>query len=274
MYNVENWATMMTDKELESFERTLIFDKVDKAKIDTIHRNLLKYTLGLSKSCPNMAIYGDCGETPISMKGYKLMLDYWKRLNTLPESTLVKKALRENINLRTNWIRTIEKLLVTFKLIEVENYQKFKLASKVNTKTYFKLIWEDKIKNENQSRLNFYQKLNNTFSPAKYIDIPCFKLRSTIAKLRCSNHCLEIEKGRHQNIKREDRICKVCKDKQVEDEEHFLFKCKQYAQLKRKYLITEQNAVDIMNTTDQGNLAKYLVSAFNLRRDIDDTTKK
>ena len=55
LYNVENWATM-TDKELESFERTLIFDKVDKAKIDMIHRKLLKYTLGLSRSCPNMAI--------------------------------------------------------------------------------------------------------------------------------------------------------------------------------------------------------------------------
>ena len=52
-----------------------------------------------------MAIYGDSGETPISMKGYKLMLDYWKRLNTLPESTLAKKALRENNNLRTNYRR-------------------------------------------------------------------------------------------------------------------------------------------------------------------------
>ena len=274
LYNVENWATM-TEKELESFERTSIFDKVSNAKIDIIHRKFLKYTLGLSKSCPNMAIYGDCGETPISMKGYKLMLDYWKRLNILPESTLAKKALRENINLRTNWIRTIEKLLVTFKLIEVENYQKFKLESKVNSKTYFKSIWEDKIKNENQSRLNFYQKLNNKFSPAKYIDVPCFKLRRTIAKLRCSNHCLEIEKGRHQNIAREDRICKVCKDKKVEDEEHFLIKCKQYAQQKRKYQIIEQDAVDIMNNTDQNNLAKYLVSAFNLRRDIlDDINKK
>ena len=75
-----------------------------------------------------MAIYGDCGETPISIKGYRLMLDYWKRLNTLPESTLAKKALWENINIKTNWIRTIEKLLATFNLTEVENYQKFKLA--------------------------------------------------------------------------------------------------------------------------------------------------
>ena len=268
LYNVEIWATM-TDKGLKKFNDTDLFNNVDKCKIDTIHRKLLKYTLGLSKSCPNMAVYGDTGEIPLSIKGYRLMIDYWNRLTTLPESNLAKKALLENINIRTNWVMTIEKLLKTFKFTNIPNdNQKFKLASKVKTKSYYTSLWETKIKNEDLSRLNFYQKIKYDFTPAKYVDLPSFNMRKTIAKLRCSNHCLEIEKGRHRNILKEDRYCNICTGKQIiEDEEHFLTKCNLYEDLKTKYQITSDNAADIMTTRDQRNLAQYLICAFNLRRD-------
>ena len=265
LYNVEIWATM-TDKQLNTFAGTDLFNYVDNSKTDVLHRKLLKYVLGVSNSCPNMAIYGDTGEIPISIKGYRLMVDYWNRLNTLPESNLAKKALIENINIRTNWIMTIEKLLKTLDLIETHDSLKFKQISKVNTKTYYKMLWETKITNESSPRLIFYQKLKNSFTPATYIDLPCFNLRKNIAKLRCSNHCLEIEKGRHRNIPREERICNTCTDKIIEDEDHFLSKCKFYEQLRSRYQITS-GAIDIMNTTDQTNLAKYLICAFNLRKD-------
>ena len=65
-----------------------------------------------------MAVYGEIGETPLSLKGYRLMLNYWNRLSNLPNESLLKKALLENTNLRTKWIQTIEKLIKTFNLIE------------------------------------------------------------------------------------------------------------------------------------------------------------
>ena len=100
-----------------------------------------------------MAIHGDTGEVPLSIKGYKLVLDFWNRLNTLPETNLAKKALRENVNILTNWIMTIEKLLHTFNLTEItDNNQKFKLALKTNTKNYYKSLWETKIKIEDLTR--------------------------------------------------------------------------------------------------------------------------
>ena len=108
----------MTDKELETFTEINVFDKVNNSKTDILHRKFLKYTLGLSKSCPNMAIHGDTGEVPLSIKGYRLMLDYWNRLNNLPETNLAKKALKVNVKIRTNWIMTVEKLVKTFNLVE------------------------------------------------------------------------------------------------------------------------------------------------------------
>ena len=123
------------------------------------------------------------------------------------------------------------------------------------------------MKRQDQSRLEFYQKLQVNFTPAKHIDLPSFKIRKTIAKLRCSNHCLEIEKGRHRNIPREDRICNMCTDKVVEDEEHFLTKCTSYGHMKMKYEVSVDSAVDFMIYTNQKNLAQYLISAFNFRKE-------
>ena len=60
LYNVENWATM-TNKGLRTFTETDLFDNSTNSKADIIHRKALKYILGLSKSCPNMAIHGDTG---------------------------------------------------------------------------------------------------------------------------------------------------------------------------------------------------------------------
>ena len=53
--------------------------------------------------------------------------------------------------------------------------------------------------------------------------------RVALAKLRLSDHCLMIEKGRHRRPKldRNLRFCPFCPG-QVEDEEHFLTQCMGY----------------------------------------------
>ena len=57
----------------------------------------------------------------------------------------------------------------------------------------------------------------------------------------------------------------MCTDKAIEDEDHFLSKCKAYEQIRKKYHIIDYNTTDIMNTSNQKNLAFYLMSAFELR---------
>ena len=48
--------------------------------------------------------------------------------------------------------------------------------------------------------------------------------KSWYARFRISAHNLAIEKGRHQNIPLNERICKLCK-LEIEDEIHFLLQC-------------------------------------------------
>ena len=51
--------------------------------------------------------------------------------------------------------------------------------------------------------------------------------RKILCKMRVSDHFLYIvERGKYTRIKKENRICKFCDLKEVEDEFHFLFRCK------------------------------------------------
>ena len=61
---------------------------------------------------------GDTGKIPLMMKGYRLMVQYLNRVTNLPNESLAKKSLFENIELKTNWIATIEKLINYFNLSE------------------------------------------------------------------------------------------------------------------------------------------------------------
>ena len=137
LYNTENWSTL-TDKELTKYDNKSIFSHILTSKCDVTHRKLLKSILGVSRSCPNLAIYGETGEIPISMKRYRLTLNFWHRVTNLPDTSLAKKALLENIALRTNWIKTIEKLINTFNLADkTGNHNKFKTATKYALETGF-----------------------------------------------------------------------------------------------------------------------------------------
>ena len=129
LYNVENWSTL-TDKQLEKLTGDNIFDYIDKSPLDTLHRKLLKYILGVNKSSPNFAIYGDTGETPSTIKGFTLMVNFWHHLNNLPETSLAKLALKESIEIRTNWLKTVEKIINIFNLSDITENPCFKYLSR------------------------------------------------------------------------------------------------------------------------------------------------
>ena len=266
LYNVENWATF-TDKEIRNATNETIFADLGN-KTDILHRKFLKFLLGTTKSCQNMMIYGETGEIPLSLKGFRLMVNYWHRLTSLPDHTLAKKAFLENIYLRTNWIITIEKLMNWYNLTNtIDCSSKFKNASHNNSRSKFIEAWNNSVNEPNMAKLQFYGKIKNEFILEKYLDTLNFKERQAITKLRCSDHQLEIERGRYNGIMRSERTCRLCQNNDIESEEHFLMDCTFYDYLKVKHkLIGMNNVIDFMNILDPGALGKYLIEAFEIRQ--------
>ena len=106
-----------------------------------------------------------------------------------------------------------------------------------------------------------------------YLKIPGFQQRRHISKLRCSDHALEIVKGKHKKgntrTLANERICTLCKNGQVEDEEHFLLKCDAYKSLRTKHKFEHFTEVlAFFNEENPSTFAKYLIEGFKTREKI------
>ena len=62
------------------------------------------------------------------------------------------------------------------------------------------------------------------------------KFRKALTCLRLSSHDLLIEKKRHVNLPRHQRLCTYCDSEEIEDEFHFTLKCPFYSEIRQKYL--------------------------------------
>ncbi len=86
--------------------------------------------------------------------------------------------------------------------------------------------------------MELYLHLKRDYKPAEYLScVKDHKLRKTLTKYRLSDHCLAIERGRHRQRwqPREQRLCSLCSQKELETEEHFLLHCDYYHNIRAAY---------------------------------------
>ena len=110
-------------------------------------------------------------------------------------------------------------------------------------------------------KLITYRLFKQNFNFEPYLIMLNFKQRQALTKLRIGNHRLEIELGRHKHIKAADRICKICKDG-VEDEPHFLFKCKNFENIRKPYLETIYTLCPNLKTCDNENICIWIIIVY------------
>ena len=124
---------------------------------------------------------------------------------------------------------------------------------------------------EDGCKLRFYKQFKTEPGREPYLDlINNYHLRQTITKFRCSDHRLEIELGRHNKTKLEERICKICHGP-IESEIHFLTECPLYRKFRIKYLgldIRESwmNIIQCKDIDTAYNLANFLNKSSELRK--------
>jgi hypothetical protein len=90
--------------------------------------------------------------------------------------------------------------------------------------------------------------------------------RKLLCKMQVSNHFLEIERGRYTRIKKENtRICKFCDLKEIEDEFHFFFRCKNNHTL-RNILYKDINGICLkFNEYDRAKKLQLILSSQIMR---------
>jgi hypothetical protein len=94
------------------------------------------------------------------------------------------------------------------------------------------------------------------------MSLPGEQLRQLI-RFRVGSHDLPIEKGRRQNIARQDTLCVKCDLHAVCDEHHVVFECPHVEVLRQQFaeLFTDdtRDMQSFMWQSEQRTLAKFLV---------------
>ena len=206
-------------------------------KIDSVQNKAIRLYLGVHAFAPNLAIQGDMGWVSSRTRRRIEIFRYWNTLVKMNENRIPKKILmweREKRGL--NWSSEVKNMLLELgregvfynneiiNLTEIKNIlcEKEKEAWKCNVVSVPKL----------RSFILFKKEM----SPEPYI----FKVinrghRSILAQLRCGILPLRIETGRFQNIPPEFRLCLLCNQNCTEDENHFLFNCPFYEDLRQVF---------------------------------------
>ena len=88
----------------------------------------------------------------------------------------------------------------------------------------------------NSPRLESYCIFKHNYNNELYLScIKESKYRIALARFRTPSHNLSIEKDRHINLTRDQRLCKSCNMKTIESEYHFLLVCPMYRELRLNY---------------------------------------
>ena len=82
-------------------------------------------------------------------------------------------------------------------------------------------------------KLHIYANIKQSYKRENYCHVNMKRSqRALIAKLRLGILPIRVETGRYNSIKREERLCLVCNNGDVEDEQHDMFYCKVHSEIR------------------------------------------
>ena len=268
-----------------------IWSKTIHDCIESLQLKYLKRLLGVGRNTPSQAVRGDCGRHNVFVYCTIKYVKYWFKMLAQNESSLLHscyKMLYEYCeNGRNNWATGIKQVLTTcgFGFVwdnqGVPNVKEFMKSLETRLKDCDIQEWT--ASKFNISKLRYYNMYKTVFEIEPYLlSKMSRKHKKVLAKFRMANHVLEIEKGRHNNVPIEDRLCQICGIMSnriaIECEYHVLFECNAYHDLREMFSnncplfeSSLYNFVYVMKCQREEHmlsLANYLFKLFQLRSSL------
>ena len=208
---------------------------------EKLQREMGKRILRLKVSTNNEVVLGELGWWKMKARRDMIRLRYWRKLVNMGKERLPRIAYEGE--LRTggeNWASHIEKLLRELELEEhwekqevEESESKWNAMLKTKLQKREERKWRKKV--ESMDKLRTYRTIKTKLKSEEYLKIDDEEGRKQMARIRSGTNDLRIETGRHEGLDREARKCWFgCGE--VEDEEHFLMKCKMYGDLRSDFI--------------------------------------
>ena len=217
--------------------------------MEKCHLKYLRFSLGVSKKAPKLAVYGETGRYPLLLEAILNSIKYLQRLTNLSENSnaLLRKAFEECKKLKStkSWYSNLYELLhlagIPINELGIQNTRGIILEIKRFIQNNFFRSWRDELfcdsrSGEHGNKLRTFRTFKNTFAKEEYLNVCHNKVhRQRLSALRLSCHKLQIEKDRYVSKNRlppELRLCKLCDRGECEYEFHFVMKCPEYDPLR------------------------------------------
>lgn len=218
--------------------------------MDKIQRKYIKWILGLEKVTPNYIVEDECKLVNISLRGLKRAIKYEVRTKNSNKKALVEcMNIMEEVEKEEKKGRWEEKRRRTLEWAGIKEGELKERREKGEIQEVVRWMGEKiigKIEKERMEKLGKF-KYNRDYIEIRGKEIPRYledrrksKERSMIARFRVGNEM----KARHW-MKEEDRLCRVCREKE-ESMEHIFYECRETAGGNQMILNEEGKGVEQM----------------------------
>ena len=246
----------------------------DNNPVENLFSSFCKQLLGVQKQTTNVGVLLELGEIPLVTLAQRNAIKNWVRIVTnenCNENIInsYQTAILENLPWSTNVEKKLTEIGMRDLFISEDRNSHLKAFQRL-----VDIFNQESLTNiqRNDGKLRTYGLLKTQPGFENYLtDIKSVKERTALTKIRLSNHSLMIEKGRHQKLDKNQRFCPFCPDV-VEDEIHFLLKCKTYHNLRRVFLADAEKDIsvlpqqsDVQQFCSLINLTPHITSQFLYR---------
>ena len=264
--------------------------KIDNLQYEKLHTSFLKSIMGVNKYSSNLAILGESGRYPISIKIIALCIKYWHTIVTgNSPNMLLNEAFRSESE-HSPWTQCIQYVLNVNGLghiwLEPSYLSNVNVYSTVHGRLKDQYIqdWFNKAKINNSLDVLNYLKKSYTVSP--YLSkILTPNVRGIFARLRINNSILY-----HSKSTGIINVCPCCTLNVVETVKHFLLECPFFAEHRNEHFklindslhyfisLSKMDKYKILLdlSSEFGNLSDltirciitYIKSIYNMRKNI------
>ena len=211
--------------------------------IEQVQLEYCKQILGVRGNTIKCAVLGECGRRPLAVHYMSKCVKYWLKLIQMPVNRYLHVCYNMSMSYddsgKITWATHVKMLLYKYGLDMLVITRcwcsKNVFFFKQKILDCFAQDWPHDITASH--KLNYYANFKYTLEPEHYPHI--LQVRKhfiALAKLRCASHNLAIEKGRHDNIPKEERLCTFCDDNVLGDEFHAVIICEKYKEFRCFYI--------------------------------------
>ena len=214
---------------------------------EQLHTSFIKRLLGLSSCAPDVNARGELGRYPVKIAWMKLLIKFWNRLCTLPQDRLLHHAfvqlhsqflntshpswlskfaclLEQEFGPRSDYLQCLHQgiPIEEWRVAITQCKGNYLMLARAHPSIVASTYWS--------------MKPRTIYACEEYLTVVRNRHhRRSLTMFRTGSHWLQIQQGRFQNIPREQRLCKLCNNGEVEDEDHMLFSCSAHATSRQRH---------------------------------------